>query len=353
MKRIGNLYDKICDLDNLMMADRIACRGKGYQRGIQEHILNRESNIKALHEMLARKEFKTSPYVTFEVYEPKKRIIYRLPYFPDRIVHHAVMNIMEPIWVPMFTADTYSCIKGRGVHSAAHRIKEALKDEAGTVYCLKLDVKKFYPSIDHQILKKLIRLKIKDQDLLNLLDGIIESAEGLPIGNYLSQFLANLYLTYFDHWLKECMKVKYYFRYCDDMIILSGSKPYLHQILADIRLYMESELKLEVKSNYQNFPVDQRGIDFLGYRFFRKHTLLRKSIKKNFARAVDSRKGKASIAAYCGWAKHADCKNLIKKLLHNETNEEVLRNGDTDRKQRIRWRKDSHQENPQQTNRSA
>lgn len=314
MKRIGNLYSKICSIDNLMLADQRASKGKYGQRGVREHAKNREANILALHETLMGKAFVTSGYKTFVIYEPKQRIIYRLPYFPDRIVHHGIMNILEPIWVPIFTDDTYSCIKGRGVHSAADKIKETLKDEAGTRYCLKLDVRKFYPSVDHDVLKRIVRLKIKDKDLLILLDAIIDSAEGLPIGNYLSQYLANLYMTYFDHWVKECLGVKYYFRYCDDLVIFSGSKPYLHQVLADVRLYLETELKLTVKSNYQIFPVDSRGVDFLGYRFFHTHTLLRKSIKKNFARAVARRKSQASLAAYRGWAKHADCNNLLKKL---------------------------------------
>ena len=327
MKRYGNLYEQICSIENLTAADRHASRGKSYQKGVQDHLKNREDNILRLHEMLINKMFVTSEYKTFTIFEPKRREIYRLPYYPDRIVHHAIMNVLEPIWVPIFTADTYSCIKGRGVHTAGEKIKQSLRSNiSGTEYCLKIDVKKFYPSVDHAILKKIIRLKIKDIDLLTLLDSIIDSAEGLPIGNYLSQFLANLYMTYFDHWIKEQLKVKYYFRYCDDMIILSGSKPYLHQILSDIRIYLEVDLHLLIKPNYQIFPVDSRSIDFLGYRFYHTHTLLRKTIKKNFARAVAKRKGRESIAAYRGWAKHADCKNLL-KILSDETNKKIQRPG--------------------------
>lgn len=315
MKRHVNLYSQICSIENLTTADRNAARSKSYQKGVQDHIKNREENILALHEMMIGKTFITSAYKTFTIFEPKRREIYRLPYYPDRIVHHAIMNVLEPIWVPLFTADTYSCIKGRGVHSAGEKIKKALRtDIKGTEYCLKLDVQKFYPSVDHAILKKIIRLKIKDEDLLKLLDSIIDSAEGLPIGNYLSQFLANLYMTYFDHWIKEQLKVKYYFRYCDDMVILSGCKKYLHQVLADIRLYLEIELHLTIKGNYQIFSVDIRGIDFLGYVFRHEYTRLRKSIKNNFGRAVAKRKGRSCIEAYKGWAKYADCKNLLKKL---------------------------------------
>ena len=135
------------------------------------------------------------------------------------------MNILEPIWINIFTKDTYSCIKNRGIHKLVNNLKKVLKsDPEGTKYCLKLDIKKFYPSINHDILKEIIRYKIKDEELLQVLDEIIDSAEGVPIGNYLSQFFANLYLAYFDHWIKEVLKVKYYFRYCDDITILGSNK---------------------------------------------------------------------------------------------------------------------------------
>jgi len=333
MKRIGNLYNSICSLDNLILADKLASKGKGRQIGVKQHMANQEANLQALHEMLTAKTFKTGAYKTFIIFEPKRREIFRLPYFPDRIVHHAIMNVLEPIWVPMFTADTYSCIKGRGVHSAGRKVKEALKNEPETRYCLKLDVQKFYPSVDHDVLKQIIRKKIKDADLLNLLDSIIDSSDGLPIGNYLSQYLANMYMTYFDHWLKEVVKVKYYFRYCDDMVILASNKPELHQILAQIRAYLSNELKLTIKGNYQIFPVQSRGNDFVGYKFFHTHTLLRKSIKQSFARAIARRKGLETIAAYNGWAKHANTLHLIKKLCND--NKELSRLRDKNRIQRV------------------
>ena len=316
MKRQGNLYQRICSIENLMLADSIARKGKSKQPGVIEHDRNRESNIQDLHAMLVNKTYITSPYTTFTIYEPKERIIFRLPYFPDRITHHAVMNVLEPLFVSTFTADTYSCIKGRGIHAAAYSVKKALHDIPGTHYCLKLDIRKFYPSIDHGVLKALLRRKIKDNDLLWLLDGIIDSADGLPIGNYLSQYFANFYLTYFDHWMKEDRKVKYYFRYADDLVILSDNKPYLHQLLSDIRAYLSNNLKLTVKGNYQVFPVDQRGIDFVGYVFYHTHIRLRKTIKQNFARMIARNRNDKSIASYKGWAVHCDTKHLIKKLLH-------------------------------------
>ena len=268
--------------------------------------------------MLVNKTYSTSPYITFTIFEPKERIIFRLPYFPDRITHHAVMNVLEPVFVSTFTSDTYSCIKGRGIHAAAYAVKKSLRDVPGTRYCLKLDIRKFYPSVDHDVLKALLRRKIKDQDLLWLLDGIIDSAEGLPIGNYLSQYFANFYLTYFDHWMKEDRGVKYYFRYADDLVILSDNKPYLHQLLIEIRAYLQDNLKLTVKHNNQVFPVDQRGIDFVGYVFYHTHILLRKSIKQNFARMLAGNRNDKSIASYKGWAHHCNSNHLLKKLLNEK-----------------------------------
>lgn len=316
MKRVGNIYQQICSLENLHQADAIAQKGKKNQSGVLQHNLHREENLLSLHQMLLTKTYHTSPYTTFTIFEPKERLIFRLPYFPDRITHHAVMNVLEPIFVDSFTRDTYSCIKRRGIHAAADAVKIALRDQAGTRYCLKLDIRKFYPSIDHDVLKALLRRKFKDANLLWLLDEIIDSCEGLPIGNYLSQYFANFYLSYFDHWIKEQLKVKYYFRYADDMVILASDKQYLHQLLCSIRTYLNDNLKLEIKRNYQVFPVDDRGLDFVGYVFRHSHVLLRKSIKKEFARAVARNSGRQTIASYQGWAVHCDSKNLLKKLRH-------------------------------------
>lgn len=315
MKRKRDLYQQILTLDNLRLADKKAMKGKLRQPGVQAHLPQAEANLLRLQQMLATKTYRTSAYTTFPVYEPKERIIYRLPHFPDRITHHAIMNILEPVFVRSFIAQNYSCIKGRGIHGAARAVKKALKDTEGTKYCLKLDIRKFYPSVDHEILKALLRRKIKDNDLLWLLDEIIDSTEGLPIGNYLSQYFANFYLTYFDHWLKEQKGVKYYFRYADDIVILADSKPRLHALLAEIRTYLDTELKLSLKPNYQVFPVEARGIDFIGYVFYHSHTRLRKSIKQNFARMLVTDSNPQSIAAYNGWATHCNSKNLLKKLL--------------------------------------
>jgi RNA-directed DNA polymerase len=331
MKRIGNLYEKISSIDNLILADKMARRQKQESYGVKRHDMNKDSNINKLQKMLQDKEFHTSPYNVFKIYEPKEREIYQLPYFPDRIVHHAIMNILEPIWHKIFIAQTYSCIKGRGIHKCSLDVQKALTDKENTKYCLKLDIAKFYPSIDHDVLKAIVRRKVKCKDTLQLLDSIIESAPGVPIGNYVSQYFANLYLAYFDHYMKEQAGVKYYFRYADDIVILHASKEYLHGVLVQINDYISTELNLSLKQNYQIFPVESRGIDFVGYVFFHSHVLLRKSIKKNLCRKVAKIKDKqlkeseikTQLGPWWGWAKHCNSKNLINsqfKIIGYEVN---------------------------------
>jgi len=311
MKRKNNLYDRIISIPNLLLAAKKAKQGKGFQYGVRLFDRKPEADIIALNESLLNKTYKTSKYTTKIVYEPKEREVFRLPFYPDRITHHAIMNVLEQIFVSTFTIDTYSCIKKRGIHKASYNLRRALENESETQFCLKLDIRKFYPTIDHDILKKLLRRKFKDQDLLWLLDEIIDSCPGVPIGNYLSQYFANFYMCYFDHWIKEQKRDKYYFRYADDLVILAPNKQQLHQRLADIRCYMKDLLNLEVKNNYQTFPVATRGIDFVGYVHYHGHTRLRKNIKKNFAR---NRKKPKSVAAYMGWASKCDSNHLIKKL---------------------------------------
>ena len=323
MKRINNVYDKICDLDNIEKADNKARKCKRKQYGVIKHDKNRAEDNFDLFLDLSLENYKTSKYSTFKVYEPKERLIFRLPYYPDRITHHAIMNIMEPIWMKVFTKDTYSCIKGRGIHTLARQLKHDLQnDKEGTKYCAKMDIKKFYPSIDHEILKMIIRKKIKDKKLLKLLDEIIDSADGVPIGNYLSQYFANLYLAYFDHWIKEVLKVKHYYRYADDIVLLSDDKDQLRRWVIAIRIYLKENLKLELKSNYQIFPVEVRGIDFVGYVFRHNYIKIRKGVKLRLMKLVrlykddkiSQEKFEQSVTSYFGWLKYCNSKNLLRKI---------------------------------------
>lgn len=275
--------------------------------------------IDDIHNSLKNQTFRCADYEIFtKQCGPKIREIYKLPYYPDRIVHHAIMNILEPVWNRILIRDTFSSIPGRGIHDGVRRVQRSLKNVDETMYCLKFDIHKYYPSVNHEKLKIIIRKTIKDAKVLSLLDEIIDKEKGLPIGNLLSQYFGNLYLAYFDHYCKEHLNLKHYFRYCDDIVVLASDKKYLHHFFKEAKAYLTGELNLTIKPNYQIFPVDSRGIDFLGYRFFHGYTLLRKSIKKKMIKAVASGNQKA-FPSYHGWMKHANCYNLQNKYLNEST----------------------------------
>ena len=272
--------------------------------------------------MIKNKEYKVSEYkIQTRMESGKLRTIYKLPYAPDRVIHHAVMQIIEPILSKTYIKDTYQSIKGRGVHKAKRRLESILKDKVNCKYCLKIDIKKFYPNVDNEILKCLLRKKIKCKDTLELLDVMVDSTKGLPIGNYTSQTFGNFYLSYFDHYVKEELKVKRYMRYADDMIFLSNSKSKLHKIKEEVIEYLKDNLKLELKANHQIFPTFTRGIDYLGFRFFDGFTLIRKSIKKSIVKLLKAKPGVTNLrryASYFGWLKITNSYNLMRKHIKDE-----------------------------------
>lgn len=286
MKRYSGLHDKLCTIENIEVADDNARKNKNKKYGINKHDKNRQYENEDLVDKLFNLKYKTSKYSLYKIYEPKERIIYRLPYYPDRIAHHAIMNVVKDIWTKSFIHNTYSCIE--------------------------------------------------DKDFLIILDEIIDSTDnvrdisskltnkigiGVPIGNYLSQYFANLYLSELDHLCKEELKCKFYYRYADDIVILSHDKDFLHKVLIYIKLYVHT-IGLKVKDNYQIYPVDSRGINFVGYVFYHTHTLIRKSIKYKIIRLVnsylnreiDKKEFKVRMCAYYGWLKHADAKNFLYKI---------------------------------------
>ena len=326
MKRYGNLYNQITEYSNIELAHINAQKGKRHYTSVQKVNKNQGFYLKKIQQMLMDKTFQNSKYTTFIKKGKKDRLIFRLPYFPDRIVQHAIMNIVEPIWKKTLIRDTYSAIKNRGIHDGVKRIKKFLKDKENTKYCLKLDVKKFYPSINHDVLKQIIRRKIKCKDTLSLLNNIINSADGIPIGNYLSQYFGNLYLDPLDHFMKENKRVKYYTRYCDDIVIFHKDKKHLHELKFDIFNFFDV-LKIKPKENYQIFPV-ANGVDFLGYVFTHDKTKIRKSIKLDFQRKVKNIKRHwqkmpytkilNTTMSYYGWFQYADADNLWDKYIDNE-----------------------------------
>lgn len=324
MKRLGNIFDKIISVENLVLAEQKARKGKGFQRGIKFFDKNADKLIAQLHYDLENNLIQPPKYHTKTIFEPKERLIFVMEYYPHRIIQHAILNILEPMFLKHFISQTYASIKGKGINGVRITMQKYLKDVKNTKYCLSFDIKKCYPSINHDVLKALVRKKVKDKRVLNLIDMYIDSADGLPIGNYLSQFLANYYFSFFDHYVKEVLRDKYYIRYMDDGRILSASKKRLHYVLNECKAYLERELKVKMKGNYQIFPIDKRGIDFVGFRFYHGYTLIRKRIKKNLCRKVakinhykmtiTNKERKMMIASWIGWCKYSNSKNLQKTL---------------------------------------
>jgi len=332
MKRYGHLYETVCSMENLKLAHKNARKGKSWYTDVKLVTEHEEEYLSALQSMMLNRTFHTSKYTVFMRREGQKdRLIYKLPYYPDRICQWALIQVIEPILLKQFVSCTYSAIPGRGIHKAVKDIHAAIrKDPEGMRYCLKLDVRKYYPSIDHTVLKTQLRRIFKDPGLLWLMDEIIDSTEGnvgIPIGNYFSQYAGNFYLSSFDHWIKEEKRVKHYFRYMDDICIFADNKEDLHALFLEVRDFMEQRLHLTIKDNWQVFPTFVRGLDFVGYRFFQHYTLLRKSTCQQFKRKMlnISRKVRqhreltytewCAVNSYKGWLIWCDSFRLAEKYL--------------------------------------
>lgn len=325
MKRYGYLYEKIYDKDNLLKAHHVARLGKGYYTDVIKVNSNEDYYINIIHDMLKNETYfvDSSKYRHMTIIDKgKERDIYKLAYYPHRIIQWAIILQIGKILQNSFIYDTYASIKGKGIHDAIKRIRKGLEDKEGTKYCLKIDMKKYYPNIDNHILYKKLEKKFKDKKLLSLLKQIIFSMgeKGQPIGSLWSQYAGNFYLSELDHLIKEKKGIKYYYRYCDDIVILHSSKEYLHQLRKEIQDYVRKELNLELKGNYQVFPTLVRGLDFLGYRFFDGYTLLRKKTLKGMKRKINKIKNKpilsfsdtCSLNSYAGWLK--PCNSYYLKL---------------------------------------
>lgn len=317
MKRTGYLFEKITDLENIKEAARKASLGKRHQFSVQRVLNNLDHYATKIKTALENEAYTPSPYITKRIADgtaKKEREISKPRFYPDQIIHWAIMLQVEPIFMRGMYYYNCGSIKGRGSNHGQKAIRKWLdKDIRNTKYCLKLDISKFYPSVSNRVLKSQFRSVIKDQRALKLMDSIVDSAKGLPIGNYTSQWFANFYLTGLDHFIKRQKGAKYYIRYVDDLVILGPNKRHLHKLLKAIAGYIVA-LDLTVKSNWQVFKTDSRPLDFLGFRFYRSHTTLRRKTSLRIRRRAEkigkktriNQHDAAAIISYWGWIKRSN-----------------------------------------------
>lgn len=263
MKRVSNLFLKITDFNNLRLAYLKALKGKRFSSSAIVFGANADLNLFQIKKNLESQSYKPGKYNQFKIYDPKERII-TAACFEDRIVHHAVMNILEPVFEKQFIFHTYACRKNKGTHKAVKYVCNKVKHYS---YYLKLDVRKYFDSISHRKIKNLLCRIIKDKQTLNLLFKIIDSysiseEKGLPIGNLTSQFFANFYLSGLDHYVLEQLKVQGYVRYMDDIIIFSNSKEELREIFKHIKTFA---LSFELIFKQPVINSCKNGVPFLGY----------------------------------------------------------------------------------------
>lgn len=273
----------VYDMDNLVAAHRHARKDKASYREVKEVDKATEEYLVQLQKMEQSGEFHTSPYRYFQKREGRKvRNIAKLPYFPDRIHQWAIIQVVEPFLHRNLVSCTYSALPNRGTFAAYRDVRAALlSDVRGTQWCMKLDIRKYYESIDRTLLKQVYARLLKDKPLLDMIYEIVDSGEGevgVPIGNYMSQYSGNVYLSKFDHYVKEVLRVAHYFRYMDDMLFFARTKAELQSLRTKVFCYLEEVLHLKVKDNWAIFYVDGQGVDFVGYVFTHKKIRLRRGI---------------------------------------------------------------------------
>ncbi len=267
MKRAGNLTERIAEPDNLRLAFLKACRGKQTRADVLHFRSDTDRNLDRLRKELMEGNVNWGGYHSFQIYDPKQRTIHA-PTFRARVAHHAMLNICEPVFESYQIHDSYACRKGRGLDPA---LKRAVEFSRSGEWFLKMDIRKYFDSIDHDILKQLLRRRFKDRILLRLFDSVIDTyqtapGKGLPIGNLTSQFFANHYLALWDHHAKEGMGIRKYVRYMDDFVIWSSSRDALKSLRRQTAQYLSEPLLLEVNPECLN--ACNRGLPFLGYKVY-------------------------------------------------------------------------------------
>ncbi len=304
MKRFGNLFEQAFSKENLYQAYLDARKGKRGKRACFEFEINLGANLAALYEEIHDGKYRPQPYFNFMVYEPKPRLIYA-PAFRDIVVQHAVYRVIYFLFDRTFIASSFACRKGYGTHKASAYTQQALRHYDGDAYILKLDVRKFFYSIDRQILQNLIERMIKDARLVETMMLFADTGEslGIPIGNLLSQLYALIYLNPVDHFIKRVLKIRHYVRYVDDMVLVGLSRDRALSCKALIMDFLKTNLHLELsKSTLQRL---KRGVNFVGYRTWKSQRIIRKYSLYKFGNRLKSG-NQQSVVSLLGHAKHTD-----------------------------------------------
>jgi RNA-directed DNA polymerase len=338
---IDNLiFDRITSLENLEKAYKKSQEGKlKYKKEALIFALDETQNLRELREELVSETYQFSGYFEFEVFKPKRRII-NAPHYRDKIVQLATNNILKDIFVPGFISHTYACLDGRGTHRCVDKISEfsrkALWEYGPQAYIVKIDVKKFFYSLDRDVLKKYIRRKLKDEKALRLIYKIINSADsidplGMPLGNTISQLSANITMNAVDQYCKRTLSIKYYARYADDVVIIARNKEEASWTLDAVSDHMEKTLNLKTNRNKSMvFPISQ-GVNTVGFKIHPTHRLLRNDSKKNVKQKLRKmrrflveelmtpQKAEQILNSWYGHAKNGSSFNFVQKLLrtHN------------------------------------
>lgn len=282
---VKNLWPRFIARENFKLALKEASRNKRFRLEVLRYAARQEEHIQATRALLESGQWLPGPYRDFYVYEPKKRLI-SAPCFRDRVVHHAIVQIIEPLFERRFFEHSYACRKNKGTHAASERMTAMLRDLGGSGYALKADISKYFPSINHEILLRAIGRAVGDKRLLGIIRVLVTGGGpqedcGLPIGALTSQLFANVYMDVLDHYIKDTLGVQHYVRYMDDFIILHRSKAELWRLLGLIETFVADRLKLRLNPKTDVFPLN-RGVDFVGYLHW---PYLKKPRKRNVQRA--------------------------------------------------------------------
>jgi retron-type reverse transcriptase len=312
-------YEDLVSIDNLLLAWQEFVKGKRNKPDVQEFQLRLMDNILSLHKDLINFNYKHGVYRQFKINDPKPRDIHKAC-VRDRLLHHAIYRILYPFFDKKFIADSFSCRKNKGTHRALSRFRKfgyiVSQNNTKTCHILKCDIRKFFASVDQNILINILKENIQDKNIITLLQEIIFSFEkGLPLGNLTSQLFANVYLNEFDRFAKHKLKAKYYIRYADDFVIFSQDKKYLESLIPQMQNFLQSELKLAMHPDKVFIKTLASGMDFLGWVHFLDHRILRTATKRRMFRKLRKNPGKETLNSYLGMLSHGNCHKISDFLL--------------------------------------